>query len=243
MRLILSVMTCVFLAASTAFGGVFTIPEAKLLSAEFAAAEWGGTINRTDAAGSAARFDFFGLGAGSAGVEDDYPLDTVYGQILPSHANGDFSNFEGYCLWIQNVGQATVSVSLYLNTGFNGPSGIPSNTLENDTFWQNQWVNLAPNQAGTLFLDFDWAIPYHVEDNPLPHTQGGMDGVPMAINAYDRSELDTIGFQVFANGDPTASLLVGPGDMAEVPEPGTILLFAVGIAATAGRARRSRKQA
>ena len=217
------------LAAQGAAAIPFTIPETKLLGDEFAASAWGGPIVRTDAPGDAVQFAFSGLDLGSTGVKDDYPVDIVYGQTLPSHANGDFSSFSGLALWAQNIDDAALFMALFINTGFTGPSGVPSNNPANDTFWQSPWRELMPGERALLYLDFDWAVPYHVEDNPLPHTQGGLDGVAMAINPYDRTELDAIGFQVFANDNPEAAVWVEP--YAAIPEPTTLLLFAVALGA------------
>jgi hypothetical protein len=187
----------------------FTIPESKLLSSEFASTSWGGTVTRIDAAGDAVLFLFSGLTGDSTGVKDDYPLDTIYGQIIPSHGNGDFSNFDGYVLWIRNLDAASVACSIFINTGFTGPSGNPPNTWQNDTFWQSPWTDIPPGEARTLRLDFDNTIPWNINDNPAPHTHG-TDGVATTINAYDRTELSAIGFQVYGNANPEAAILVAP---------------------------------
>jgi serine protease len=203
-----------------------TIPEVELLGDEFAATAWGGSVVRTDGPGSGVDFAFAGLGPANTGVKDDYPVDTVYGQILPSHANGDFSVFSGFALWVTNLDDEAVIMSLFINTGFNGPSGIPTNTLENDTFWHSLWQELQPNERALLFLDFNDAIPYHVEDNPPPHTQGGTDGVPMAINPYDRTEVDAIGFQIYTDDNPEAAVRVTPYSI--IPEPATYYVAPTG---------------
>lgn len=212
----------------------FTIPEAKLLDGEFASAAWGpATVTRTDAAGSAVRFDFTGLAGDSTGVKDDYSVDTVYGQVLPSHANGNFSIFDGYALTVQNLDDAAVHVSLFVNTGFTGVSGVPSEDERNDTFWHSAWTEIAAGETVTLRLDFGGAVPWHIEDNPEPHTQGS-EGVATAINATDRAELSAIGFQVYASaGNAEASLLVAP-----VPEPATMGVVGLGVAGLVWRRRR-----
>jgi len=200
-----------FLADVTAAGesgpAYFTIPESELLSADFAATRWGGTVEQTDAFDEKVLFTFAGLASSSTGMKDDYPVAEVYGQILPSHGSGDFSNFDGYVLWFKNLDAAPVSVSLFINTGFTGPSGIPSNDWRNDTFWQSPWTQLQPAEARTLKLEFDNATPWNISDNPLPHTQGS-DGVAMSINDYDRAEVSAIGFQVYADDNPDAAVLV-----------------------------------
>jgi hypothetical protein len=197
----------------------FTIPESKLLDVEFSSTNWGGTVTRTDAVGEAVLFLFSGLSASSTGIKDDYPVDTVYGQLLPSHGNGDFSIFDGYVLTFENLDASPVSCSLYINTGFTGPSGNPSNNPANDTFWQSPWTTIQPGQKKTLRLEFDNAQAWNISDNPSPHTQGS-NGQITAINDYDRAELSSIGFQINASSNPEASILVTP---AEEPICTTVL--------------------
>jgi hypothetical protein len=208
----------VLLVTNAATADDFTIPESKLLDSEFASTSWGGSVSVTDAAGDAVQFSFAGLSDIGTGVKDDYPVDTVYGQTLPSHGNGDFSNFDGYGLWVKNLDTQSVEVSLFMNTGFTGPSGTPSNDLTNDTFWQSSWTEIQPDQAALLRLDFDAAVPWNISDNKAPHTQG-TDGVSTAINAFDRTEVSAIGFEVVGPSNPQATLLVAP-----VPEPVALLL-------------------
>ena len=188
----------------------FTVPETELLDTEFSQTRWGGVVERTDSFGGTVLFNFSGLGPSSTGLKDDYPVAKVYGQILPSHGSGDFSNFDGYILWLKNLDATPLSVSLFISTGFTGPSGVPSNDPRNDTFWQSPWTQLQPAEARTLKLEFDNAIPWNINDNPPPHTQG-TDGVPMPINDYDRAEVSAIGFQVYTNANPEAPVLLGPG--------------------------------
>jgi len=207
----------------------FSIPEYVLLGDEFSSSAWGGSVVRTDAPGSLVQFSFSGLGSGSTGLKDDYPVGPDYGQILPSHANGDFSNFDSYALWATNIDDQSVWMGLFINSGFTGPSGTPSNDPGNDTFWQTAWLELDPGVRTLLYLDFDDAIPYHVEDNPLPHTQGGTDGVAMVINPYDRTELDAIGFHVYSNENEDAAILVET--YTPIPEPATLALMAVAFLA------------
>lgn len=235
-------LVAIFMAGSAAFATSFSIPAEELFSSEFSAAKWGGPATRSAYAPAVAQFTFQNLDLGSAGVEDDYPVAPVYGQRLPSHANGDFSMFDGYRLWIENLDAQPVFVALYLNTGFTGPSGTPTNTPANDTFWQTPWTQLQPGEARQLFLRFDDAIPYHVGDNPFPHTPGGVDGVAMAINAYDRTEVDTVGFEIYTVDNPAATLLVSPEALQpaapSVPEPATVTLFGLGAAGLAWMRRR-----
>jgi hypothetical protein len=187
----------------------FTIPESELLGSEFSETRWGAAAEQTDAFDQTVLFTFTGLTPSSTGLKDDYPVAQTYGQILPSHAGGDFSNFAGCVLWVKNLDAQPVSVSLFVNTGFTGPSGIPSNEPKNDTFWHSPWTEIQPDQARTLKLEFDSATPWNIADNPAPHTQGS-DGVTMPINDYDRAEISAIGFQIYANGNPKAPILIAP---------------------------------
>ncbi|UCG59279.1 MAG: hypothetical protein JSU70_07160 [Phycisphaerales bacterium] len=187
----------------------FTIPEQKLVHGELSASGWGAAVTQTDAFGETVLFAFSGLSASSTGVKDDYPVATLYGQVVPSHGNGDFSNFDGYALWVKNLDAGPVGFSLFINTGFTGRSGVPPSDPRNDTFWQSAWTEIPPGQARTIVLDFNNALPSNISDNPEPHTQGN-NGQATAINEYDRTELSAIGFQIFADDNPDATVLVAP---------------------------------
>jgi hypothetical protein len=202
----------------------FTVPESELLSSEFNTKAWGpASFVRTDAPGNAVDFAFTGLTTSSTGIKDNYLVATVYGQILPSHGNGDFSNFSGYTLQVQNLDDMPVGVSVFINTGFTGPSGTPSNNSANDTFWQSAWTEIQPGQTTILQMLFDNAIPWNISDNPSPHTQG-TNGTATSINAFDRAEVSAIGFQVYGpSGNSAATIRVSP-----IPEPATIGLLALG---------------
>ena len=113
---------------------------------------------------------------------------------------------------------------LFINTGFTGPSGVPSSDASNDTFWQSAWTHILAGQSADLMLDFDNAIPWGIDDNQPPHTTVGSDGVGGSINAYDRTELSAIGFEVKSDSNPEAIVLVTP-----IPEPASFGLLAVGV--------------
>ena len=107
-------------------------------------------------------------------------------------------------------------VSLFMNTGFTGPSGAPTNTLANDTFWKGGALELAPGDSGTAWLSFADVEAWSLSDNPFPHTAGGQ-GVPngtsgIAINIFDRLQVSAIGWEVRSAGGAAAdaSLLVYP---------------------------------
>jgi len=207
-----------------------------LLGTEFATKAWGAaTVTRQDAPGDAVQFNYSGLTTSGTGIKDDYPVSLAYGQTDPSHGNGDFSNFGGYSLWVRNLDDLPVSMSLFINTGFTGPSGNPANTTQNNTFWQSAWREIAGGETVLLHLDFDNAIPWNIGDNPNPHTQG-INGVAMAINAYDRTEVSAIGFEVLANNNSDASIWVSP---TPIPEPASTLMLLGG--ALTGLALLSRK--
>ncbi len=213
-----------FLQTCKVQASYFTIPESKLLTSEFNAKSWGpASFLRTDAPGNAVDFAFTGLTTSSTGIKDNYAVDTVYGQILPSHGNGDFSNFSGYMLQVQNLDSLPVGVSVFINTGFTGASGTPSNNAANDTFWQSPWTEIQPGQIAVLQMNFDNAVPWNIADNPLPHTQGA-NGVATSINAYDRTEVSSIGFQIYGpSGNSAATIRVSP-----IPEPAAISLLVLG---------------
>jgi hypothetical protein len=221
------------------------LPETALLSPEFASTAWGpASLVRTDVPGPAVELAFTGLTGSGTGVKDDYPVSDI-GQALPSHGNGDFSIFDAYALSLRNTGTSgSTWVSPFLNTGFTGPSGIPSGDLTNDTFWQGPWQEIAAGAEATLWLNFDSATPQGITDNKLPHTHGGEswpDGVDTAINAFDRTEVSAIGFQVadLGGSDPSVTLEVRPF-RSVVPEPCVLTLMAAALLALAGFARRQR---
>jgi hypothetical protein len=195
------------------------------------------SFTRTDVDGEGVRFDFTGLAGSGTGVGDSYLVAGIYGQNLPSHGNGDFSNFDSYAVTIANLSDSgTVDVSLIMNTGFTGPSGVPPNNPANDTFWQSDWTAIPAGEAVTLILDFDNATAYNISDNPVPHTEGGNgspDGNYYAINATDRTEVSNIGFQVadFSGGNSSASVYVGPPIEAPLMTQRALILFAAGLCA------------
>ncbi|MBN2455751.1 MAG: cellulase family glycosylhydrolase [Sedimentisphaerales bacterium] len=209
LALILAVVI-LLLACSEGICAYFTIPESKLLDSEFSSTRWGGTVSRSDAPGTAVQFVFSGLSDNGTGLKDDCPVDTIYGQLIPSHVNGDFSNFSAYALTFVNLDTEAISVSLFINTGFTGPSGTPSNDSNNDTFWQSVWTQIEPGQRKIVTLYFDYATPWNIEDNPDPHTHG-TNGVPTSINNFDRAEVSAIGFEVAGpGGNSEATILASP---------------------------------
>jgi hypothetical protein len=208
--IILAVISSLLVVGAVKAAPDFTIPESILLDSEFNTISWGpATFSRRDVHNDAVQFVFSGLTGSGTGIKDNFPVSN-YGQNLPSHGNGDFSNFEGYGLWLKNNGTNAVSMSLFINTGFTGPSGNPPNNLANDTFWQSPWTDILPGQAVVLRLDFNDAVAWNISNNPSPHTQG-TDGEATAINDYDRTEVSAIGFEISGSGQ--GSVLVGPASV------------------------------
>jgi len=216
---------------------VFTLPESQLLNdAEFGAKAWGpGTLaGRSDGPGSSVDFTFTGLGASGTGVKDNYPVDPVYGQVIPSHGNGDFSVFTGYALRVENLDASGVWFHLCINTGFTGASGTPPSDATNNTYWTSwpAWIYLEPGEDGLLVLDFDGATAWQISDNKAPHSGGGLawpDGNVYAVNGFDRSEVSAIGFEIadFSGSNPDAAVRLTPasaeayvtGSFAEPGQP------------------------
>jgi hypothetical protein len=241
--LALAVSVLLSVAPAVVFGASVFLPDNEYLAADFAKRYGPGVVvSAVDVAGPGVEFTFSGIGSGGTGVSDNFPVNDV-GQILPSHGNGDFSNFDGYRTRFTNRALGDVNISLYLNTGFTGPSGNPSNDSTNDTFWQSPWVTIAPGASQLILLDFNAAVPYNIGDNKLPHTQG-TNGVVTAINAYDRTEVSNIGFQVADfNADLAGQSIVID---INVPEPSAISLLGSGLLlvlsfSLGGRRRRTPK--
>ena len=222
----LAVSALLSVAPAVVYGASVLLPDDEYLGADFTKRYGPGVVvSRVDVSGLGVQFTFSGIGSGGTGVSDNFPVNDV-GQILPSHGNGDFSNFDGYRTRFTNRAMGDVNISLYLNTGFTGPSGNPSNDSTNDTFWQSPWVTIAPGASQLILLDFGAAVPYNISDNKLPHTQG-TNGVVTAINAYDRTEVSNIGFQVADfNGDLAGQSIVID---INVPEPSAISLVGNGL--------------
>jgi hypothetical protein len=198
-------------AAFVTDGGAATLPKFELLNSEFNSIAWGpggAAMTRSDPGGDAVRFSFTGLTDSSVGIKDNYPVNDI-GQIVPSHANGDFTNFDIYALRFTNHNETgSVNVALMLNTGFTGVSGVPSLDPRNDTFWHGEWQTVGAGETITAYLRFDDATPYNITDNVPPHTHADASwpaGVKTSINAWDHAEVSSIGFMVADfNGDSSA---------------------------------------
>ncbi|MBN2172301.1 MAG: hypothetical protein JW819_13360, partial [Candidatus Krumholzibacteriota bacterium] len=190
----------------------FTIPHGTLLNhSEYGVVSWGsGSFTRTDAGGTAVDFAFTGLSSGKMLIKDDFDVENVYGQTGGSH-NADFTNFTGYALMAENLDDQTITMHLFINTGFT--SG--GSQQQNDTFWAGPWVDIPAGRCVLLTLDFDGAEAWNISDNPAPHTGGDLswpNGGIYAINTYDRGEVTAIGFEVadFSDTNPNGTLRLTP---------------------------------
>jgi hypothetical protein len=167
------------------------------------------SVSRTILNADSTRFEYTGLSPDVAtGLKDDYPVGN-YDQRPGSHGNGDFGWFPGYSLSFYNEGPASVTVALFVTTGFTGPSGAPSNTLANDTFWKSEGVFISAGDTATVELAFDNVQAYAISDNPFPHTAGDQsapDGVAgAAVNVFDRLQASAIGWEVRSGSDAPAN--------------------------------------
>jgi len=178
------------------------------------------SVSRTILNADSTRFEYSGLSPDTAtGLKDDYPVGS-YDQRPGSHGSGDFGWFPGYSLSFHNEGPGSVAVALFVTTGFTGPSGAPSNTLANDTFWKSDEIFISIGDTATAKLDFDNVQGYALSDNPFPHTAGDQsvpDGTAgVAVNVFDRLQVSAIGWEVRSGdgGPADASLIITPRAVA-----------------------------
>jgi hypothetical protein len=207
------------LGSASVSASVFTIPGNHLLNdTEFGTAAYGpGTVAaRAAGPGASVDFSFSGLGTSGTGVEDDFPVANVYGQTGGSF-NSNFSNYGGYALQVKNLDDAPVWIQIYINTGWTVPDATA------DTYWQMpSWQYLNAGETAIVVLDFDYCQAIHIGDNSSPHTTGS-EGDTLAINAYDRTQVTSIGFQVadFNGTNPAAAIRFSPPDAIEA-DPTTV---------------------
>ena len=203
---------------ANANASLFTIPGSHLLNdSEYGTAAWGpGTASRAAGPGSSVDFSFTGLGTTGTAVEDNFPVAAVYGQTGGAF-NANFSNYGGYALQIKNLDDAPVWVQIYINTGFT----VPDTT--SDTYWElPSWKYLNAGETAIVVLDFNYAKAMNISDNSSPHTTGS-EGDTLAINANDRTEVTSIGFQVadFNGTNSNATVRINPPDAIAV-DPATL---------------------
>ncbi len=174
------------------------------------------SVSRTILSADLTRFEYTGLSPDDAtGLKDDYPVQD-YDQRAGSHGGGDFGWFPGYSLSFHNEGPGSVVVALFVNTGFTGLSGAPTNTWQNDTYWKSDEMLIPVGETATVKLDFDDVEGWSLSDNPFPHTAGDQsapDGTAgVAVNVFDRLQVSAIGWEVRSGGGRAdASLIITPG--------------------------------
>jgi len=174
------------------------------------------------------------------GLSDNYPVSSNAGGT-GAH-NGDFTAYDSYSMVVTNLmSDASLDFVLYMNTGFTGTSGTPSNDSTNDTYWQGSWIEIGSGESATLTLDFDSATPNNIEDNKDPHTHG-TNWVATSINDFDRGQVTNIGLQV-ADFDLGSGVYRDDATfrVSAIPEPvGMVMLGALGAGMlVARRWRRS----
>ncbi len=195
------------------------------------------------------------LGPGDDGkmiVGDNWPVGPLAGLLrdegVPGgckpHDNSSLHIYDSYTMGVSYLDGpigSTVNMALYMNTGLTGPSGWPSSELRNNTAWSGPWVEFHVGDTALLELDFLAAEAWSIEDNPDPHTGGGLswsDGGIYAINDRDLHEISNIGIMIADFSGDTFSRQVSL-ELNVVPEPATILICILG-AATLAAARRKR---
>ena len=234
------VLECVLLlmcgasfAAGTAGAEWFSLPDAALMSSEFATAAWGpATYTRTDVLGPGVRYDFTGLSSSATGIRDNYPVMNVYDQ----NGGSDFTNFDSYNVTFINLSDSGyVHVNIFFNTGLTqGSDGGHTHSGICDTYWEDGWIFLEAGDTVEVLVEFDAAVAWNISDNPIPHSEGGNgspDGGTYTINAYDRGQVTNIGFQVadFDGESPNASLLIKATWNPELPAVGPDGIVALAV--------------
>jgi hypothetical protein len=126
------------------------------------------------------------------GFGDDFPVSPLAGGASAKGHDGDFSGYTAYKMTFTNNGAQTVTVCLFMDTGYTNGGANP----ELDTFWQGDWIDVAPGGSATAILDFSSATVYHAGDDPVfTHYTDGTTGV--AIWRLD--EVSKIGFQILSS--------------------------------------------
>jgi len=238
---LLTFIGCIFFTGMLCEAATVSIPD-TVLNSEFAY-KYGNAeiVSRTDIPGVGVEFVFSGIDNSGSAFTDDYPIDPSLGG-KDTHGNGDLRSFADYTMYFYNKNPYDLDISLIMNTGFTGPSAVPSNDLRNDTFWSSDWITLNPYTAQSINLDFNNAIAYNGEDNPLPHGSYPDDGGYYTIQrVWDLQEVSNIGFQIKKLGElsgSNSSLVVGS---SPIPVPTTIVLLGSGLIGLAGFRRRFKK--
>ncbi len=136
------------------------------------------------ASGTAYKRDYdhgFGLTADWGGVKDK---------------DGNYHNFTVYTslkLLFKNTGSSTLTVCLFMNTGFT--SEAPYYSL-NDTFWQGDWTDVPAGQSRVVSIDFSSATCYNAADDPEPSYNTLTDGKDQIFRL---DQVTNVGLQVLQN--------------------------------------------
>ncbi|MBN1615476.1 MAG: hypothetical protein JW950_13515 [Deltaproteobacteria bacterium] len=234
----LSIMTGFVFATPPALAASVSIPDDVLADAGIFKWKYGPGIltSRADIPGPGVRFVFSGLTGSGTAVTDDYSIDSRIGGG-GSH-KGDMTGYSGYTMYFYNESPYALGISLVMNTGYTGGSGQPPNDWTNDTFWQSDWLTMEPYHSYSLMLDFSDAIAYNGTDNESPHGLYSPEGDRFAINAYDRTEVSNIGFQIAYWGEGSAGGTIIAGS-SPVPLPPTLFFFGAGLLGLARLVRKA----
>jgi len=148
------------------------------------------TLVRTLEPGGGVRFTYTGLTTSGTATCDGYELDPEAGGAGPH--NADFTAKTHYRLLFKNVGTTTVTVDLFMNTGFTGSDS------RRDTWWEDEWIDINAGESKILTLDFSSAKVDNAADDPdYTHYATGTIGVAM----WRLDEVTKIGFQVCGSGN------------------------------------------
>jgi len=209
----------------------YRLPDGELMSGEFDQLPYyslsDSTLDdRIDVAGQGAVYGLTlkGEDSGKIGIgELSWPVASVAGLDYDPGVPGEcqphdnsslaaYSCYEMTVSYLAGPAGSSINVGLIMNTGLTGPSGYPSNESSNNTFWQSIWTTIPLGQTVTLLqLDFSGATAYEVNDNEVPHSEGGLEspeGGIYTINDRDRHEISNIGLQI-ADFDGGALLTEG----------------------------------
>jgi len=245
-------------AATLAFATPYYVPDGELMHPDFGVLSWsspGATLDgRVDVPGPGVVFLATVPGGGKLAIADDWPINAaaklapdpgVPGGCLP-HANSSLAGYDSYNMMVSYlVGPpgSDIDVQLFMNTGLTGPSGFPSNTWQNDTYWEClSWTSLALGETKALHLYFASANSGNITDNSSPHTGGDLgwpDGIH-AINDRDLHEISKIGLQIADWDGDVGGARVTVG--LNLPEPTTLSLAGGGLLALLASRRKRRKK-